>query len=137
MENSQAFFDSLLSSKEDREHIIKDLFDFYCKNHSIDLHDLSQTQIYLDSIHLLLISFTYIVITKDNNGFLQFVRRFIFESKNDNKDIVKMKIFFFLNFNSREEYYIQSFNSHYEIKKEPNFFYLNILSSFLIILIKN
>ena len=120
-DSSKNLFEKLLSTKEERSIIAQNLLNFYIKEHSLDFN-LTQSlkDSYLNSIHLLLICFAYIIVIKEEEAFKQLCRRFIFESREDTKENFLMKKFFLTNFDSTEEYHIQSISSHQEIKKRTD-----------------
>lgn len=121
IENSKLLFENFSSSKEEHCIIAQQLLDFYLSQCNDNLFIIELDNIlkenYLHAIHLLLLSFTYIVITKDDESFGQFIRRFIYESRHDSKEVFLLKKFFITNFDSAEEYYIGQINSHYHIKQ--------------------
>lgn len=120
-DNAKILLDKLLSTKEDRSVIANQLLNFYLELHSLNFNlQHSVQQDYLEAIHLLLISFAYIIVIKEDEAFKQFCRRFIFESKQDSQAVFELKKFFLSNFDSREEYYIQALTSHSDIKKRTD-----------------
>lgn len=130
-ENSKDLFEKLLSTKEERAMIAQKLFDFYLTEHSLttsDNHLINQE--YLNAIHLLLISFAHLIVIQDDSAFNQFCRRFILESRKDSKDIFLLKKFFLSNFDSREEYHIQSILPHRDIKKRTDILLLKYVQFF-------
>lgn len=120
-DNAKILLEKLLSTKEERSVIADQLLDFYLDEHNLNFNLLdSLKQDYLEAIHLLLVAFAYIIVIKEDEAFKQFCRRFIFESKQDSKEVFYLKKFFLTNFDSREEYYIQAFTSHSHIQKRTD-----------------
>lgn len=130
-ENSKNLFENLLSTKEERTIIAQQLLDFYLNEHSLNFNlNSSLKENYLNSIHLLLISFAYIIVIKDDDFFKQFCRRFLFESREDSQEIFMLKKFFLSNFDSREEYHMQSLFAHQDIKKRTDILLLKYIQFF-------
>lgn len=138
VENSKQIFENLSSSKEEHIILAHNLLNFYLSqdNENSQLASISynfDTNLkddYLNAIHLLLVAFTYIVISKDEDAFGQFVRRFIYESKNDSKEVFLLKRFFITNFDSTEEYHIGTITSHQNIKKRTDILLLKYIQFF-------
>lgn len=137
IENSKQIFENISSSKDEQFILAHELLNFYLLQYnenkiSYSFSDLSiqLKEDFLNAIHLLLVSFTYIVISKDEEAFGQFVRRFIYESKNDSKEVFLLKKFFITNFDSTEEYYIGTITSHKKIKKRTDILLLKYIQFF-------
>ena len=135
IENTNSFFNNLLQSPEDRQIIINQLLNFYISEKNIDLpsHDLTN---YHKAIDLLLITFSYLILLNNDSSFDKIIRRFIFESKNDTKEIFEIKMFFLSNFDSREEYSIQNITPHQIIHERLNTLLSKYIDFFKIYLIK-
>lgn len=129
-ENSKNLFENLLSTREDRFIVSQKLLDFYLKEQYGSIPDLNTQQDFLNAIQLLLVSFAYIVVVKEEEYFQQFCRRFIFESKEDSQEVFSLKKFFISNFDSREEYHVQYINSHQDIKKRTDILLLKYIQFF-------
>ncbi len=130
-ENSKTLFEKLLFSKEERHIIAQHLLDFYLKEHKdISFDNLESRDNFLNAIHLLLASFAYIVVVKEEEYFQQFCRRFIFESREDSQYIFNLKKFFISNFDPTEEYYVQYINSYQDIKKRTDALLLKYIQFF-------
>lgn len=135
IESTNSFFNTLLQSREDRILIINQLLQFYSSEQNIIIPDIDKN-LYEKSIDLLLITFSYLILLKDNDSFDKVIRRFIFESKNDNQDLFQLKIFFLSNFDSREEYFVQNITSHEIIQHRINILLSKYVDFFKIYLIK-
>ena len=129
-ENSKNLFEKLLSTREDRIIVSKKLLDFYLTEQYGSVPDFNTQQDFLNAIQLLLVSFAYIVVVKEEEYFQQFCRRFIFESKEDSQEVFSLKKFFISHFDSTEEYHIQYINSHQDIKKRTDTLLLKYIQFF-------